>query len=50
MASSEYEKIYTVFDFYDGIRTGIADYNGARRIIRPWLASTIGIDAGGSYG
>lgn len=26
--SSEYEKIYTVFDYWDGIRTGIADYNG----------------------
>jgi len=29
MSSAEYEKIYTVFDFYDGIRTGIADFNGA---------------------
>jgi hypothetical protein len=26
--SSGYEKIYTVFDFYDGIRSGVADFGG----------------------
>jgi hypothetical protein len=29
MSLSEYEKIYAVFDYYDGIRTGIADFKGA---------------------
>jgi hypothetical protein len=28
-ASSRFENVYTVFDFYDGVRSGIADFNGS---------------------
>jgi hypothetical protein len=29
MSSLEYETVYTVLDYWDGIRTGIADFHGA---------------------